>query len=84
MSAEVLLESFEGRQDFLALVCSSVEALPESYGFQLRVSTLVPQAYRDSGLLGFPRQYLIVDDLPVMVSYPITSLMLLVHFHIVR
>jgi hypothetical protein len=33
MSAEALLESFEVRLDFSALVCSSAEALPESYGF---------------------------------------------------
>jgi hypothetical protein len=33
--------------------------------------------YRDSGLSGFPQHYLGVDDLPSIVSYPITSLMFL-------
>jgi hypothetical protein len=39
--------------------------------------------YRDSGLSRFPRYYFEVDDLPIIVSYPITSLMLFVHLHIV-
>jgi hypothetical protein len=48
-----------------------------------RVSARVPQVYQDSGLLGFPRHYRGVDDLPIMVSYSITSLMLFVHLHII-
>jgi hypothetical protein len=48
-----------------------------------RVSTRVPKVYRDSSLSGFPRHYLRVDDLPIMVSYPITSLKLFVHLHII-
>jgi hypothetical protein len=43
----------------------------------------VPLVYRDSGSLGYPRHYLRVDDLPIIVSYPITSLMLFVHLHII-
>jgi hypothetical protein len=39
--------------------------------------------YQDSGLSGFPQHYLRVDDLPIIVSYPITSLMSFEHLHIV-
>jgi hypothetical protein len=39
--------------------------------------------YWDSGLSGYPQHYLGVDDLPIIVSYSITSLMLFVHLHIV-
>jgi hypothetical protein len=39
--------------------------------------------YQDSSLSGFPRHYLRVDDLAIMVSYPITNLILIVHLHIV-
>jgi hypothetical protein len=60
-----------------------VEALLETYGFRQTVSARVPQVYRDFGLSGFPRHYLRVDDLPIIGSYPITSLMLLAHLHIV-
>jgi hypothetical protein len=60
-----------------------VEAMLRSYGFWLRVSARVPQVYHDSGLSGFSRHYLKVDDLPIMVSYPITSLMLFMHLYIV-
>jgi hypothetical protein len=82
-SVKALLESFGVGQDFSALVCSSMEALSESYGFRQRISARVPQVYRDSGLSGFPRHYLRVADLPIIVSYPITSLMLFVHLYIV-
>jgi hypothetical protein len=77
------VESFRVRQDFSVLVCSSVEALPESYGFRQRVSAQVPQVYLDSGLSGLPRLHLRVDDLPIIVSYPITSVILFVHLHII-
>jgi hypothetical protein len=98
---EALPESFKVQHDFSALVCSSVEALLESYGFQQRDSTRVPhvyrdfigflqrdfaqvpQVYRDFSLSRFPRHYLGMDDLPIKVTYPITSLMLFVHSHIV-
>jgi hypothetical protein len=72
-SAEALPQSFGVRHDFLALVCSSVEALSESYSL----------CSSPSGVSGFPQHYLGVDDLPIIVSYPITSLMLFVHLHIV-
>jgi hypothetical protein len=39
---EALSECFEVQQGFSALVCSSAEALPESYGFRQRVSARVP------------------------------------------
>jgi hypothetical protein len=48
-----------------------------------RDSARVPRMYRDSNWSGFPRHYLGVDDLPMIVSYPITSHMLFVHLHIV-
>jgi hypothetical protein len=62
---------------------SSAEALPESYEFWERVSAWVPQVYRYPGLSGFPRHYLGVDELPIIVCYPITSLMLFMHLDIV-
>jgi hypothetical protein len=34
-------------------------------------------------LSGYPWHYLGVDDLPIIVSYPIISLMFFVHLHIV-
>jgi hypothetical protein len=82
-STEALPESFVVWLDFSTLVCSSVEALPESYGYRQRVSAQVPQVYQDFGLSGFPRHYLGVDDLSIIVSYLITSLMLFMHLHIV-
>jgi hypothetical protein len=80
---EALPESFGARQDFSALVCSSAEALPASYGFRQRVSSRVPQVYHYFSFSGFPRHYLRVDDLSIIVSYPINSLMVFVHLHIV-
>jgi hypothetical protein len=37
--------------------------------------------YQDSGLSGYPRQYLGVCDLPIIVSHSFASLMLFVHLH---
>jgi hypothetical protein len=42
LSVEALSESFMVRQGFSTLVCSSAKALPESSGFQQRVSAQVP------------------------------------------
>jgi hypothetical protein len=44
----------------------------------------VPLVYRDSGLSGYPRHYLRVGDLPIIVSHSFTSLMLFVHLHTVQ
>jgi hypothetical protein len=40
--------------------------------------------YRDSSLLGYPRHYHGVGDLPIIVSHSFTSLMLFVHLHTVE
>jgi hypothetical protein len=76
-STKTLPESVRVRRSFLSSSRSSVGALPTGS----RLSS--PLVYWDSGLSGYPRHYLGVDDLPIIVSYPITSLMLLVHLHIV-
>jgi hypothetical protein len=55
----------------------------EFYEFRQRADTRVPLVYWDSGLSRYPQHYLGVDDLPIIVSYAITSLMLFVHLHII-
>jgi hypothetical protein len=80
---EALPESFGVRQDFSALVCLSAEALPESYGFHEEsllesLSCIRILACQDSH--GFTMDLV---NLPIIVSYPITSHVLFVHLHIV-
>jgi hypothetical protein len=82
-SVEALTESIWVRWSFLSSSRSSVGALPEFYEFRQRADSRVPLVNLDSGLSGYPRHYLGVDDLPIIVSYLITSLMLFVHLHIV-
>jgi hypothetical protein len=80
---EALPESVWVRRSFLSSSRSSAGALPEFCEFRQRANSRVPLVYWDSGLLGYPRHYHGVDDLSIIVSYPITSLMLFVHLHIV-
>jgi hypothetical protein len=80
---EALPESVQVRRSFLRSSWSSVGALLEFCEFQQRADSRVPLVYWDSGLSGYPQHFLRVDDLPITVSYPITSLMLFVHLHIV-
>jgi hypothetical protein len=72
---------FEGV--FQALVWLSVEALPEFDEFLQRADSRVPLVYWNSGLSGDPRHYLIVGDLPMIVSHSFASLMLFVHLYTV-
>jgi hypothetical protein len=69
--------------EFFSSTRSSVGALLEFCEFWQRVDSRVPLVYWYSGLSGYPRHYLGANDLPTIVSYPITSLMLFVHLHIV-
>jgi hypothetical protein len=66
---------------FQALVQSSVEAPPEFCEFWQRGDSRVPLVHQDSGLSGYPRHYLRVGELPIIVSHSFTSLMLFVHLH---
>jgi hypothetical protein len=68
---------------FWALIWSSVETLLEFCEFWQRADPRVPLVYRDSGLSGYPRHYLRVGDLPIIVSHSFASLMLFVHLHTV-
>jgi hypothetical protein len=78
---EALLESVRVRCSFLSLVRSSAGALPEFYEFRRRDDSRVPLVYQDSGLSRYPRHYIGVGDLPIIVSHSFTSLMLFVHLH---
>jgi hypothetical protein len=53
---------------FRALVRSSAGALPKFCEFLQRADSQVPLVYRDSVLLGYPRHYLRVVDLPTIDS----------------
>jgi hypothetical protein len=82
-SAEALLESVRAQWSFLSSSRSIAGALSEFCEFWQGANSWVPLVYWDSGLSGYPRQYLRVDDSPIIVSYPITSLILFVLLHIV-
>jgi hypothetical protein len=73
------LFGFDG--DFQALVWLSTEALPEFCEFRHRADSRVPLVYQDSGLPGYPRHYLRVGDLLIIVSHSFASLMLFVNLH---
>jgi hypothetical protein len=68
---------------FRALVRSSEGALSEFCKFRQRADSRVPLVYQDSGLSGYSRHYLRVDDLPIIVSHSFASLILFVHLHTV-
>jgi hypothetical protein len=80
---EALPESIRVQWSFPSSSRSRVEALPKFCELWQRADSWVPLVYWDSGLSVYPRHYLVVDDLSIIVSYPITSLMLFVHLHIV-
>jgi hypothetical protein len=76
---EALPESVRVLWTFPCSSRSSAVALSEFYEFQQRADSRVPLVYWDSSL----SRYLGVDDLPIIVSYPITSIMLFMHLHII-
>jgi hypothetical protein len=68
---------------FQALVRSSAKALLEFCEVRQRADSQVSLVYQDFGLSGYPRHYLKVGDLPIIVSHSFTSFMLFVHLHTV-